>query len=406
MSARSGSSLAGVRGRQTRAQGDPESPTGFTLVELLVVIAIIGILVALLLPAIQAAREAARRAQCQNNMKNIALAVLNHESAKKRFPTGFVSQPSNFEAWGWAVFILPYLEEQAAYDQLRPSETFMQPVDGTRTGKRNLADALVAAGTNATELVSLQAPIAVFHCPSDSTPALVPCDQNGSGACSIIDMGKQTSDKDLWSRSFHGLYSPGTFLPPASNYVGNRGMIDADCDGSGAGTTASPWVPDDHRCDSNGVFFGNSKVAIKQISDGTGKTFMIGERNRYCMAATWLGVRNPRDGAEIHSSLWTLGHVYFDIPLNSPFTLGYNTCAEGFASDHTGGGFFAFCDGSVHFINEDISNSSNGNARTCFNKDPGRCIASITTATTTSSIGVYQRLAWKDDGVPIDDISY
>ena len=68
----------------------------FTLVELLVVIAIIGILVALLLPAIQAAREAARRAKCQNNMQNIALAVLNYESAKKKFPVGFVSQPARW----------------------------------------------------------------------------------------------------------------------------------------------------------------------------------------------------------------------------------------------------------------------------------------------------------------------
>ena len=72
----------------------PTAPNpGFTLVELLVVIAIIGILVALLLPAVQAAREAARRAQCQNHMKNIALAVLNFESAKKHLPKGFVSQP-------------------------------------------------------------------------------------------------------------------------------------------------------------------------------------------------------------------------------------------------------------------------------------------------------------------------
>src|SRR5690349_16608111 len=100
------------------------SKRGFTLVELLVVIAIIGILVALLLPAIQAAREAARRAKCQANIHNVALAVLNYESSKKKFPVGFVSQPSGNEAWGWSVFILPYLEEQALYDKLSPSETF------------------------------------------------------------------------------------------------------------------------------------------------------------------------------------------------------------------------------------------------------------------------------------------
>src|SRR4030095_8650621 len=93
----------------------------FTLVELLVVIAIIGILVALLLPAIQAAREAARRAQCQNHLHNIGMAVLNYESANQKFPVGFVSQPTDQESWGWAVFILPYLEEQAIYDRLRPS---------------------------------------------------------------------------------------------------------------------------------------------------------------------------------------------------------------------------------------------------------------------------------------------
>src|SRR5476649_474811 len=97
----------------------------FTLVELLVVIAIIGILVALLLPAIQAAREAARRAQCQNNLKNIALALLNYESAIKHFPPGFVGTgpAQGIEGWAWSTFTLPYLEEQGIYDQMRPSET-------------------------------------------------------------------------------------------------------------------------------------------------------------------------------------------------------------------------------------------------------------------------------------------
>src|SRR4051812_28697236 len=155
----------------------------FTLVELLVVIAIIGILVALLLPAIQAAREAARRAKCQSNLHNLGLAALNFESAKKRLPTGFLATgPSTIESWGWGVFILPYIEEQGIYDQLRPSEKFEQSptaVDATRKGQRNLADVLAAAGSNAKEVVPLQTPISVFRCPSDSTPDLVPCDQGG-----------------------------------------------------------------------------------------------------------------------------------------------------------------------------------------------------------------------------------
>ena len=107
---------------------------GFTLVELLVVIAIIGILIALLLPAVQAAREAARRIQCNNKLKQIGLALLNYESTHGMFPAGGITKTTtcNMAApnWtdtgmaSWTIVILPYMEEQARYDQYDLSGTF------------------------------------------------------------------------------------------------------------------------------------------------------------------------------------------------------------------------------------------------------------------------------------------
>src|SRR3954451_24609497 len=96
----------------------------FTLVELLVVIAIIGVLVALLLPAIQAAREAARRSQCKNNLKQVGLALHNYESTRRIFPPGFTSSADTVNGagkgpgWGWGAYILPYLEESSLFQQI------------------------------------------------------------------------------------------------------------------------------------------------------------------------------------------------------------------------------------------------------------------------------------------------
>src|SRR5262245_20330692 len=120
---------------------------GFTLVELLVVIAIIGILVALLLPAVQAAREASRRASCQNNLKNLALGVLNHEGAKKVFPLSYDgyaqavaegARPNDENGSSWIVSTLPYLEEQAMYDRFKSS--------GALTARYNAYNGAAAAG--------------------------------------------------------------------------------------------------------------------------------------------------------------------------------------------------------------------------------------------------------------------
>jgi prepilin-type N-terminal cleavage/methylation domain-containing protein len=132
---------------------------GFTLVELLVVIAIIGTLVGLLLPAVQQAREAARRSSCGNNLKQIGTGLLNFESARKAFPAGYSMFLSGGgePCWGWATFILPYIEQADIYDGLSPTS-------------RKLS-AIYVASPAAADQALLQSPIQTYRCPSDKTPA-------------------------------------------------------------------------------------------------------------------------------------------------------------------------------------------------------------------------------------------
>jgi prepilin-type N-terminal cleavage/methylation domain-containing protein len=381
--------------RAKRALGDRiPCATAFTLVELLVVIAIIGILVALLLPAVQAAREAARRAKCQSNIKNIAIALQNYHSARNHFPKGYVSAPKNVESWAWSTLLLPYLEEQAVFDRLSPAEDFVIPVSATRITKRNLADVFAKGGT---DLVPLQTALAIFRCPSDNTPALCPV-PNPKDPLAI-----RYFEGDTWERHFNGAYSSAFFQPSTSNYMGVKGIINAGCpekDGAANDKSGAGWDRDRLRCANNGIFWAESNVSMKQVTDGTSKTFLVGERDRYCLSGTWIGVRNPH-GPDMFSSLWTTGHAA--IKLNDPSTGDHDTCVEGFSSKHSGGAFFAFCDASVRFISDDVSFDMGGNKPNCFvRKDPAKSTPQCVPETATTRIGVYQRLAWMNDGVVID----
>lgn len=341
------SSAAVVSQALRNGRGSPRRRHGFTLVELLVVIAIIGVLVALLLPAVQSAREAARRAACQNNLRNLALACLTFEEANGHFAQGFDVQPWMDESWGWTTHTLPYLEEQAMYDALGVSS-------------RRLMDLFRAARSEPRLLTLLQTPLAIFRCPSDDAPVLLPGQPSGS-------------------RHFRGNNSPSSFEPALSNYIGCKGFIDNTC-----------YPGDEQRCKTNGMFHGASAIEMGQVTDGTSQTFLLGERDSFCNAASWIGCRNP-PGPDQWGTYFVLGRV--TLKINHPVTGAHNTCTESFASAHPGGAFFAYVDGSVHFVSEDIDYDNAG--------IPKDVMADrFSPVNGGRAIGVYQRLGIRNDGMP------
>ena len=322
---------------------------GFTLVELLVVIAIIAMLVTLLLPAVQSARSAARRTQCSNNIRNLVLGILNYESATGALPTGWVTKTNNQAEWAWTNFIMPYIEEQALYDSMGVAERRLWDV--LRDPKlRHLA----------------QTPLALFNCPEDDSNELLPGGNNSFSA--PIERHFVCS----------GCPRAPEFEVAKSNYIGVCGL----------------WDKFNFET-NNGIFYANSELQLRNITDGTSKTFAVGERDRRCKQGTWVGVRNP-PGPDMWGSYFVRGRV--SLKLNDPRDVnrfGSRSCTEGFSSAHQGGGFFGYMDGSVHFISDDISFSNGGLSDTQIinNNNPP--------AYDSNRLGVYQRLGIRNDQLPV-----
>ena len=317
--------------------------SAFTLVELLVVIAIIGILIALLLPAVQAAREAARRTQCTNNMKQIGLAFHTYHDTFKRYPPGIIEYGASRKHFGWATLILPFVEQSALYDQMQASV-------------RSLTD----VHNDATAQLMLMTEIDGFVCPSSTSP---PTNQN---------------------RQLSGGVAPNATLSPGtSNYVASFGP-----------TAANPWDGSAWR-PMVGAFGINVPVNFANITDGTSNTFAAGERDERCQAGCWPGVQSTRTGSE--TGPWAvLGLTYY--VLNHPND-ALDGCRRGFSSMHPGGGNFVLCDGSVRFISETID-ATRPSAISSHNS----WSTSIPTAYRAGNpVGVYHALAMRNDGIPVSD---
>jgi prepilin-type N-terminal cleavage/methylation domain-containing protein/prepilin-type processing-associated H-X9-DG protein len=317
----------------------------FTLVELLVVIAIIGVLVALLLPAIQAAREAARRTQCVNNLKQLALGIHNYHDCHKAFPpcwttTDAAGNVTDDAMWGWAVHVFPHVEEGSLYEQLRASEMTLQEVRD-----------------DASLRLLLQTPLQIFRCPTDTMEALNPY-------------------KTIKS-----------YKVATANYIVNGGFfIRAGSSG------AVVWGRE-----NNGVVYADSKISFRHITDGSSKTFLLGERAdgpEDWRAAIWVGVNKA--GKSAGDGNCCMGAV--GLPINAPVVAGDST-QRIFASLHPGGAHFAFCDGSVQFIEETIDYSVG---------DPPvsargyRNVNDLLAESRYPEFGVYQRLGIRDDGFSTD----
>lgn len=286
--------------------------TGFTLIELLVVIAIIAILIALLVPAVQKVRAAAARSACQNNLKQLGLAVHGYHDVKKNLPRsagpGYNYNNSSPNTWSWIAQILPYIEQNVIYEQgniaAGPPMNASKLIDGTYTTAQI---------------------IPVLICPADYEDKKVYTDRANLGA-----------SQPMGPTCYQGVaganwaWGDARWDPVASPATGSTNGLDA----------------------GDGIFFrtdaiGQPSLTLLSIRDGTSNTFMIGEaipsKNYHC---DWAFFNHATATCAIYPNCKT--------PTGGEYSLTDWPNVYSFRSYHTAGLQFAMGDASVHFVSDNI----------------------------------------------------
>jgi prepilin-type N-terminal cleavage/methylation domain-containing protein/prepilin-type processing-associated H-X9-DG protein len=314
-----------------------QSRQGFTLVELLVVIAIIGVLVALLLPAVQTARESARRMQCLNHLKQMALAVHNYHETQTVFPPGHIIPKNMSGANGhetiapWQVTILPFIEQKALFDMYDPKVFSDQ--DG-------------AGGVNK---IVRQTSIAVYRCPSDLKAGEM-------GDPGDYPLGTKRYAGIIFARSSYVGVAGKSYgqVPDCPDRCGNWDFVWSEATqlslGVGSGWRGVFSVVDDMAAGSK-----LKAIRMSEVQDGTSNTVIIGEahkpKDRPDRAPFWALGGNTYTIREIYINAWTLRYLDYNA-CEAAWPL--NHCQRGYGTYHPGGLNFAFGDGSGRLVSRNV----------------------------------------------------
>jgi len=301
------------------------SPRGFTLIELLVVIAIIAILIGLLLPAVQKVREAAARLQCQNNLKQLGIALHAYHDVAQKFPVGM--HDDDGDSWSWRVQILPYMEQGNIFNALQASGMWLPPNGGGGPNGGNVdgigaSQANMTWGNNAGQTV-----IKSYICPSDTLP-----NNSSNGNAAKSNYPGVAGSRTTWtSGSWEQCANP--------NGGQQNGIL------MYANNNDNTWVTN-----------------MAGITDGTSNTFMVGEFSQsQNVSATntgganfpaWIGRNGNASACNGFRQQPALKLADATFRLNLPITAVESNAA--FSSRHTGGANFLLGDASVRFIQNSI----------------------------------------------------